>query len=275
MLTNLFARVLSPVTSLLLGFALLGADSAQALPADAIVISGSVNWTQSSNQLAVTSSPSSIINFGDFSIANDELVTFSQNSGSSATLLRNTGSNPLAIFGDLTSNGGLFIESIAGIFLGPGAHIDASFLTLSTFHISDADFLTGNMDFDVTGNAEPILISGDVNIHSGGNLSIYGGTITVDNNANISVPSSTDSGASLSINTSGMAFIAGGTIQSGGVVLSSGDVTLNGGGDISVDGGTFSVDITITPAVPEPETYAMMLAGLGALGFMARRRKSS
>ena len=34
------------------------------------------------------------------------------------------------------------------------------------------------------------------------------------------------------------------------------------------------VDVPVAPPVPEPETYALMLAGLGLMGAMARRRKA-
>lgn len=37
-------------------------------------------------------------------------------------------------------------------------------------------------------------------------------------------------------------------------------------------GGIYSGAVSVS-AVPEPETYAMMLAGLAALGFLARRRQ--
>lgn len=49
--------------------------------------------------------------------------------------------------------------------------------------------------------------------------------------------------------------------------------TLSGG---TFSGGpeTFTVYNLNTPPIPEPGTYALMLAGLGAVGFMARRRRN-
>ena len=39
--------------------------------------------------------------------------------------------------------------------------------------------------------------------------------------------------------------------------------------------GGYPTNLTITAAVPEPETYAMFLAGLGLVGVIARRRKAA
>jgi hypothetical protein len=51
----------------------------------------------------------------------------------------------------------------------------------------------------------------------------------------------------------------------------------DGFGEYLVAGGTIryaTLDIGSVPDVPEPETYAMMLSGLGLVGFAARRRKT-
>jgi len=53
------------------------------------------------------------------------------------------------------------------------------------------------------------------------------------------------------------------------------------GGEAGIDGMYLSTgrlgaaEVVMTAAVPEPETYAMMLAGLGLVGLIARRRKSN
>ena len=48
------------------------------------------------------------------------------------------------------------------------------------------------------------------------------------------------------------------------------DVDLTPGGSIPLNG---RLRAHVTP-VPEPETYALFMAGLAAVGFMARRRKT-
>ena len=49
---------------------------------------------------------------------------------------------------------------------------------------------------------------------------------------------------------------------------------LTGINDPQKTGDLLSQTIPMAP-VPEPETYALMMAGLGAMGFVARRRKQA
>lgn len=50
---------------------------------------------------------------------------------------------------------------------------------------------------------------------------------------------------------------------------------LRGGGDRDYDDEAFIFTNVVVPVVPEPETNAMLLAGLGLLAFMTRHKKES
>ena len=54
----------------------------------------------------------------------------------------------------------------------------------------------------------------------------------------------------------------------------AGNTTLSFSGQTNYDATAFIDKVSVTTAVPEPETYAMLMAGLGLLGFIARRRKA-
>lgn len=56
-------------------------------------------------------------------------------------------------------------------------------------------------------------------------------------------------------------------------LLSAGAYSLTVVGTNTPSIGSYGGSIAVTP-VPEPETYALMLAGLGVMGFVAARRKS-
>ena len=61
--------------------------------------------------------------------------------------------------------------------------------------------------------------------------------------------------------------------------IANGDVVANRGAVNGVTGPDFQFQADANTsfqvsAVPEPETYALMLGGLGLIGFVARRRRS-
>lgn len=53
------------------------------------------------------------------------------------------------------------------------------------------------------------------------------------------------------------------------------DANFNPDTDTLSNGNVLSAAASVTVSIPEPQTYAMLLAGLGLLGFIARRRKST
>lgn len=55
--------------------------------------------------------------------------------------------------------------------------------------------------------------------------------------------------------------------------LVPGAYTLTIGGTAGAGGASYGGNLVLTP-IPEPETYALMLAGLGIVGFMAARRRN-
>ena len=90
---------------------------------------------------------------------------------------------------------------------------------------------------------------------------------------------SDSNGGTLSVIVGGNGFsnFVGFTTDSGSITSLSiaAELPNTAGASVTVDNFTLGANAALLPPapIPEPETYAMMLAGLGLTGFVARRRK--
>ncbi|HTN93049.1 MAG TPA: GLUG motif-containing protein [Gallionella sp.] len=159
---------LKPVyAAVLLAFA---AQTAQANPTGATVMSGSAGFATSGNTLTVTNTPGTIINWQGFSIGSNEVTRFAQQSASSAVLNRVVGSDPSNIMGTLQSNGRVFLINPHGIVFGAGSVVDVAGLVASTLGLSDADFLAGNNHFTEVPGAANISNAGNISAQDQGQI---------------------------------------------------------------------------------------------------------
>ena len=83
-------------------------------------------------------------------------------------------------------------------------------------------------------------------------------------------------GSNVAGSYSGLALLKG-TNESGGALPNFGTYKYYDFASTSASGGKNYLlgSVTLTPAVPEPATWAMMLVGFGGIGFTMRRRRTS
>ncbi|MCH7696730.1 MAG: filamentous hemagglutinin N-terminal domain-containing protein [Proteobacteria bacterium] len=154
---------------LLLG--LLSGTYTHANPNGAQVINGQVSFTNPQlNTLQITNSPGAIINWQQFSIQQNEITRFIQQSANSAVLNRVVSQDPSSILGQLLSNGRVFLINPNGIMFGKDAVIDTAGLIASTLDMTDEDFIAGHLKFQGQGMG---AIQNKGYIKAGANANIF------------------------------------------------------------------------------------------------------
>jgi len=154
---------------------LLGVGSAFGNPTDPTVVSGSANFQSIGSQLNVTNSNGAIIDWNSFSIGQDEITRFVQQSASSAVLNRVTGGSLSEILGDLQSNGRVFLINPNGLIVGQDAVIDTAGFVGSTLDISNQAFSSG--DYSFNGEGGVIENRGLIHVSGSGDIALIASSV--------------------------------------------------------------------------------------------------
>ena len=150
---------------------LLASSPVNANPQGMQVVTGTVGVAMPNQQtLEISNSPGAILNWQGFDIGAGEITRFIQQDTASAVLNRVTTQNSSEIFGQLLSNGHVFLINSAGILIGRDAVVDTAGLVLSTLNISNADFTAGRYKFAGDGASGTITNHGYIKSAPGGEI---------------------------------------------------------------------------------------------------------
>ena len=150
--------------------------ASHAAPAGGVVAAGGATIATSGARTTVNqSTQNAVLNWQSFGVAAGETVQFVQPNSSSVTLNRVTGADASGIFGNLSSNGKVFLVNPNGILFGSGASVNVGGLVASTLNISDANFMAGRYSFNGAGSGE-ILNQGSINA-DGGYVALVGTSV--------------------------------------------------------------------------------------------------
>jgi filamentous hemagglutinin family protein len=152
------------------------------LPSGMTVVQGQASTVTNGARLTITNSANALLNWQSFSIGSDAAVRFDQPNAASRVLNRVTGNDPSAIFGQLSSNGQVWLLNPNGVLFGQGARIDVAGLVASTLNIGDAQWRAGRTLL-TAGDSAPsagVVNQGELRTTTGGYVLLVGGVGSVD-----------------------------------------------------------------------------------------------
>jgi len=210
-----------------------------------------------------------------------------QSGGPTASSAQGQLTTAITALSGMTPTGGT-VTSLGGLTLGPGVYSSSSTMDLTGILTLDGGGNANALWVFLVGSALNTASNSVVNVTStGAGAGVYwvlpttSGSATLGKDsvfagnilANISITADTnvtDSCGRLLTQTASVTLAGTDTIGIGCTGILAGSNGLSGGGTIT----SGAVNTLPSAPVPEPETYAMLLAGLGLIGFTARRRKN-
>ncbi len=147
------------------------------LPSGAVVANGQVSITSSStansaNMQIIQTTPQAIINWSSFNVGANAKVNIQEPNAQSAILNRVGDANPTKIYGQITSNGQVFISNANGVYFSPTASVEVGGLVATTQAISDADFLSGKATFTRNDATGKVINKGTLKASLGGYIAL-------------------------------------------------------------------------------------------------------
>ncbi|MEK7681935.1 MAG: filamentous hemagglutinin N-terminal domain-containing protein, partial [Chloroflexota bacterium] len=123
------------------------------------VVHGAATFNQAGPNWNINaSSNKTVINWHSFGVPQGSVTNFNLPKPSSMILNRVTGGLSSGIYGQLNSNGRVFLVNASGILIGPSGVINTRSFAAATLDVEDAAFLaTGKMRF--SGNTDATVVN--------------------------------------------------------------------------------------------------------------------
>ncbi|UGB39164.1 autotransporter-associated beta strand repeat-containing protein [Frateuria soli] len=150
-------------------------------PTGGTIVGGSGSILQDGANVVINqASDKLVLNWQSFNLGEDALVRFNQPGSSAIALNRILDQNPSQIFGQISSNGQVFLINTHGIIFGSTAQVNVGGLVASTLDLTPTDFLSNHFNLDAVGGGAGVVNHGTIAAASGGSVSLIGGSVAND-----------------------------------------------------------------------------------------------